>query len=150
MWTSAASNPHECSKSSILSKMVSGRYRSEMLCRHWSDNRAGYCRAPTCQRVPGTLEHLLVSCPALTPIREKLYCMLLEKSVMFPPLHSTIRQLLKSSDEQIVQFILEPLSFPIIAHFAKFHGPNFISHLSYLNRTFAFYIDRKYKSIRCS
>ena len=127
MWTTAASNPHECSKSSILSKMASGRYRTEMLCRHWSDNRAGYCRAPTCHRVPGTLEHLLVACPAISLVREGLYCMMLEKSVMFPPLHSTIREVLESSEEQRVQFILEPLSFPVLNHFAKIHGARFIA-----------------------
>ena len=147
MWTTAASNPHECSKSSILSKMVSGRYRTEMLCRHWSDNRAGYCRAPTCHRVPGTLEHLLVACPAISLVREGLYCMMLEKSVMFPPLHSTIREVLESSEEQRVQFILEPLSFPVLNHFAKIHGARFIAQLSYITRTFAFYIDRNYRQI---
>ena len=147
MWTTAASNPHECSKSSILSKMVSGRYRTDMLCRHWSDNRAGYCRAPTCHSVPGTLEHLLVSCPALSQVRERLYCMMLEKSVMFPPLHSTIREVLECSEEHIVQLILEPLSFPVVNHFAKLHGARFIAQLSYLTRTFAFYIDRHYKQI---
>ena len=60
IWTSAASNPFECSKSTVLAKMVSGRFRTEMLSRHWSANKAGYCRAPSCQKMPGTLEHLLV------------------------------------------------------------------------------------------
>ena len=36
MWTTAASKPFECSKSTILSRMISGRYRTEMLCRHWN------------------------------------------------------------------------------------------------------------------
>ena len=33
MWSMAASNPFEWSKSSVLAKLVSGRYRSDMLCR---------------------------------------------------------------------------------------------------------------------
>ena len=33
IWTSSAGNSFECSKSTVLARMVSGRYRTEMLCR---------------------------------------------------------------------------------------------------------------------
>ena len=90
MWSRAASNPFECSKSSVLAKFVSGRYRTDMLCRHWSKNRNGFCRAPSCTSTPGTIEHILATCPALSTTRERLYQMWLDKSVMFPTLHSTM------------------------------------------------------------
>ena len=112
MWTTAASNPYENSKSTVLARMASGRHRTEALCRHWSTNRNGFCRAPTCHEVYGTLEHQLATCPALKAVREKLYSMWLERSVMFPPMHSTIRNVLKSDASIITQFILEPLYFP--------------------------------------
>lgn len=147
MWTTAASNPFECSKSTILARMASGRYRTEMLCRHWSTNRAGHCRAPSCQQIPGTLEHLLVVCPALDTVRERLYQMWLEKSVMFPTLHSIIREVLKSNENFKVQFIIEPLAFPQLATMSKLHGPKFIEQISYITRTFAFYIHREYQKI---
>ena len=73
--------------------------------------------------------------------------MMLEKSVMFPPLHATVREVLDSSEEQIVKLILEPLSLPVLYHFSKVHGARFIAQLSYLSRTFAFYIDRQYKQV---
>ena len=147
IWSSAASNPFECSKSTVLAKMMSGRFRTEVLCKHWSANKMGYCRAPTCLQTPGTLEHLLVSCPALNSTRERLYDMWLQRSVMFPSLHSTIRGVLDSDVSTITQFILEPLAFPQIALDFKNHGKRFIDQLSYLTRTFAFYIDREYKII---
>ena len=147
MWTSAASNPFECSKSTTLARMVSGRYRSEMLCRHWSSNRAGYCRAPSCNQVPGTLEHLLVTCPALNAVRERLYTMWLERTVMFPALHSTIRDVLGSDENTIAQFILEPLAFPQLSKCFKFYGQRFIDQLSYITRTFSFYIHREYQKV---
>jgi hypothetical protein len=62
--------------------------------------------------MPGTLEHLLVTCPALDTVRERLYTMWLERTVMFPELHSTILEVLKSDENLKVQFILEPLAFP--------------------------------------
>ena len=112
MWTTAATNPYECSKSTVLARMASGRYRSEALCRHWSSNRSGYCRAPTCYQVFGTLEHLLATCPALHAVRERLYSMWLNRSVMFPTLHATIRSVLSSDEQTRAQFVLEPFAFP--------------------------------------
>ena len=147
MWSTAAHNPYECSKSTVLARMASGRFRTEALCRHWSTNKNGYCRAPTCHQVYGTLEHLLVGCPALNCVRERLYYMWLEKSVMFPPLHFQIREILASSEQEKVQFILEPLAFTLLASCSKNHGTRFIQQLSYLTRTFAYYIDKEYKKI---
>ena len=74
--------PYECAKSTVLARMASGRYRTEALCRYWSDNKGAHCRAPTCYQTPGTIEHLLTNCPALDIVRERLFTMWLEKSVM--------------------------------------------------------------------
>ena len=147
MWSTSASNPFECSKSTVLARMLSGRFRTEALCKHWSSNKMGFCRAPTCRETPGTLEHLLVTCPALDNTRERLYHMWLQRTVMFPSLHSTIREILDSDESTKTQFILEPLAFPQIAQDFNNHGQRFIDQLSYLTRTFAFYIDREYKKI---
>ena len=145
MCSMAASNPFECSKSGILAKFASGRYRTDMLCRHWGKNRSGFCQAPSCTTTPGTIEHILVTCPALSNTRERMYQMWLDKSVMFPSLHSTIRQVLASAPEIIVQFVLEPLAFPPILADFKSHGDQFSHQLAYLTRTFAFYMHNQYK-----
>ena len=73
--------------------------------------------------------------------------MWLQRSVMFPCLHSTIRGVLDSDESIKTQFILEPLAFPQIALDYENHGKRFIEQLSYLTRTFAFYMDREYKKI---
>ena len=71
--------------------------------------------------------------------------MWLDKSVMFPNLHSTIREVLASAPNTIVQFVLEPLAFPpILADFTS-HGDQFSHQLAYLKRTFAFYRHNQYK-----
>ena len=93
------------------------------------------------------LEHLLVVCPALETVRERLFSMWLERSVMFPTLHSIIRDVLASNEAAKVQFILEPLAFPQLANCYQLHGQRFIEQLSYLTRTFAFYIHREYQKI---
>ena len=73
--------------------------------------------------------------------------MWLEKSVMYPALHSTIRDVLESDIPTKVQFIMEPLAYPIVAALAKTHGARFIEQLSYLSRTFAFYMHREYQKL---
>ena len=118
-----------------------------MLKRYWSTNRSGSCRAPSCQDTPGTLEHLLTECPALSKTRERLFQMWLERTVMFPTLHATIRSVLDSDTQQIVQFVLEPLAFPPILENFKSHGINFTHQLSFLTRTFAFYMHREYQKV---
>ena len=66
LWLAAGSNSFECTKSLIVGKMVSGRYRSDYLCRHWTPtNKKGFCLADTCYKVIGDLVHLLGICPAL-------------------------------------------------------------------------------------
>merc|ERR1711942_221555 len=77
--------------------------------------------------------------------------MWLKKSVMYPALHATIRNVLESDDETTkVQFILEPLAFPQVAASAQMHGMRFIEQLAYLTRTFAFYMHREYNEIKNS
>ena len=73
--------------------------------------------------------------------------MWLEKSVMFPTLHSTINDVLTCDESTKVQFILEPLYFPEISYLYNCHGQHFIQQLAYLTRTFAFYINKEYKKI---
>ena len=73
--------------------------------------------------------------------------MWLEKSVMFPNLHATIRAVLASTPSTIVQFVLEPLDLPLILADFLSLGENYAQQLSYLTRTFAFYMHRKYQKL---
>ena len=143
IWTSSASNPFECSKSTILARMISGRYRTEALCRHWSDNRNGYCKAPSCYKVNGDLEHLLTACPSLEPVRARLHQMWRDRTVHHPSLRQVVEQVLSSPASVQVQFILEPMAFPYIVSLFQLYGHPIIQHVFYLTRTFAFYIHRE-------
>ena len=148
IWTTSASNPFECAKSTVLARMASGRYRTEALCRHWtSSNRQGFCTAPTCSQVLGDLEHLLIVCPALDNVRSRLQQMWLEKSVQFPQLHSFLRLIFDQTPSVQTQFIIEPMAFPSIVSLLQFHGQPLMNQLMYLTRTYAFYIHREKKRI---
>ena len=144
MWTTTASRPFESAKSTIWARMLSGRYRTEMFCRHFSSNKEGFCAAPCCTRVPGSLEHLLATCPALAATREKLFTIILSETVMFPTLHSCLKDIFSADESTITSFFLEPLTFPDIMHDATTIGYQFIQTISYISRTFLFYIHREY------
>ena len=112
MWISSAGNAYENVKSIVWAKMASGRYRTEMLCRFWSTNRSGVCLAETCQNVPGTLEHLLIECPALEHTRHRLRSLWCLRTSNCPPLHRLILEILGSSPEHQVKFILDSTALP--------------------------------------
>ena len=54
IWTSSAGNSFECCKSTILARMISGRYRTEMMSQFWTAKNSGSLRARFAK----------VSCPA--------------------------------------------------------------------------------------
>ena len=70
LWVSAKS-PYEVRKAVIVALMLSGRYRTDYLTRHWSkSNPSGHCLLPGCVGDQhGTLEHILLHCPALSEAR---------------------------------------------------------------------------------
>ena len=69
LWTTAKS-PFEVRKAVITARMLSGRYRTDRLMRHWSrSNPEGFCRLPGCHGKDGTLLHILLHCPALAETR---------------------------------------------------------------------------------
>ena len=109
MWVSSAGNAYETVKSIVWAKMVSGRYGTKILCRFWSTNRSGVCLAETCQNVPGTLEHLLIECPAELKKVGSTGRMLLEHQMLFPGTHDTrthIKDVLSMALYYFKQFFL--------------------------------------------
>ena len=72
---SMAESPYEVSKATTVANMLSGRYVTDHRARHWSNqNPEGICQL--CQvfglsSTPGTLEHQLLSCPALAEVRSQ-------------------------------------------------------------------------------
>ena len=143
MWTSTAGNSYECSKSTILARMVSGRYRTEMMTRFWSDNRNGFCLAETCSKAQGDLEHLLVNCPALEHVRHRLHGLWCLKTMNFPPLHRLILKKLGSSPTSLVKFILDSTSCPELIHLVQEFGQQVLDTVLYLTRTWAFCLHRQ-------
>ena len=143
LWLAAGSNSFESAKSLIIGKMISGRYRSDYLCRHWTpSNRNGFCLAQTCPGIVGDLVHMLTLCPSLQPTRTRLVSFWQEKTAGTPILHNIISKIIHSPPDVQVQFILDPCSSPQVLVVWGLLTQEHLLHLLYLVRTFAYYMHR--------
>ena len=143
LWEAAGSSPHEINKTIILARMMSGRYFTEKLCRFWSENRQGYCMAPTCHEVIGDLEHLLLHCPALHVTRINLQQMWLVRSQVLPPLHDVVKCVLAAPEPVRMSFILDCAAMPPIITLYQTHGMEVLRLVLHMTRTFAYGIHRR-------
>ena len=117
IWTSCGSNPFECHKAVITARMLSGRYQTDRLQRHWTENRDGFCRLPACStsRSFGTLEHLLLLCPSLASTRQHLLNLFTQVSFQ----HSAIATILHSAfhnqePSEFMQLLLDCTTIPSV------------------------------------
>ena len=70
--TSCGSNPFETNKSVVQCRLLSGRFRSDWLARHWSkENKDGHCAL--CGADRGDILHMLNSCSSLSDKRTELF-----------------------------------------------------------------------------
>ena len=95
-------------------KPISGRYRTEYLCRHWSRNREGYCLSPSCQeeQIPETIEHILVDCGGYAQLRNE--STFLWHRTSHPIVQSLATEALGSSRNDLIQFFLDCSVLPQI------------------------------------
>ena len=141
----AGYNRYELAKLNIQLKMFLGRYRTEKLGRHWSDNRHGYCvLGPQCSNTQDTIAHILVSCPVLECKRETLRNSWLEREAE-GPLSLLVREICTWVTEDQTAFLLDPLSNPLIISLSQQLGGQIIDKICYLTRTYCFSIHRQRK-----
>ena len=143
LWTAAGSNPQEINKSVILARMMSGRYRTERLCRFWSENKNGYCLLDSCHQVLGDLEHLLLHCPGLQGTRNNLEKMWFEKTAVLPPMQAYVVQVLASPEDLRMNFILDCTAVPEIITLYQTYGIAVLDLALYLTRTYVYVLHRK-------
>ena len=139
IWTSTGS-PFEVGKAVIVAQMLSGRYRTDRLTRHWTQsNPDGLCRLPGCLDQEGNLEHILLHCTALSEARSRVVSLisafLVSRQELFPVIfHYTIKE-----EGLLSQFLLDPTCLPLVISTNKTY-PETIKHCLYLARTWCFTI----------
>ena len=130
-----ANSPYEVSKAVVTARMLSGRYRTDRLTRHWTQtNPEGLCRLPGCNDQEGTLSHILLSCPALSQSRSNMIRLWSSFMVSRPLLLPIIYRYTIEEPECMVQLILDPTCLPLVVSCKK-SAPEVLQHCLYLGRT---------------
>ena len=143
LWLLAGSNSYEVSKSLVVARMISGRYKSDFLSRHWTpSNRQGFCLEESCDSVRGDIAHMLITCPGLSTTRERLRRFLVDRSSHCPPLLTIMTDTMRTSPEIQTQFFLDPCHLPPVTALCCLMGPDILGHIHYLTRTFVYYMHR--------
>ena len=141
IWTAAGSNPYEVEKACVQAKMLSGRYRTCWLTRHWSGDSSGMCSLPTCRLdpSPGTLSHMLIECEDLIPARMRVFSLWGTFLQDKPSLSPIIRKFAIDSDTSLyLQFLLDCSVLPEILSETQKNGSGVLDSLLYLTRTLCF------------
>ena len=93
--------------------MLSGRYRTCWLRRHWSGDSSGNCCIPGCGGVPGALQHLVTGeCPALFSVLSR--CLALWTSVLAENemLRPVVHKYCLGPPEYFLSFLVDPTTLP--------------------------------------
>ena len=146
LWTTASYNPYETSKAIVQARMLSGRYRTESLCRFWSSNPEGVCLLPLCRTSCSTedLTHILITCQSLSESRMKLYRMFADFACRNPPIFEIVNNFLTSQNTTYqTQFLLDCSILPEVIRLRQAYGSDVIEGLFYLSRTWCFSLHRK-------
>ena len=147
LWSTAGS-PFEVSKAVVSARMLSGRYRTDYLSRHWSrTNPEGLCRLPGCEGSEGSLEHILLHCPALAEARSRMIThwssFLVSRPWLFPVIaHHTL------GDVSLhLQFLIDASTLPLVISSNR-SNPEILPSCLYLTRTWNFAIHLTREKIR--
>ena len=140
IYVTAGSNPYEVAKAIVQVRMLSGRYRTENLARHWSSNKEGYCSGAQCPQICETLEHILLWCPSYSSTRKKLVTLWL--STPSPCVTSLVTSILSGPSHSLMQFLLDASSHPLVIRLAQDLGSEVLRVIFHLTRTWCYAVHR--------
>ena len=122
LWWTCYSSPSAVRSATVMGKMLSGRYRSCWLRRHWTQE-SGACRLPGCGQVPGDVAHLLSGeCPALQPHLATTLLHLFAMLAPHPHLLHPVKAALHGDREAVTMFFLDPSTDPSVIQLVQLYG----------------------------
>ena len=145
LWTFCRGLQYEVRRATVQTRMVSGRYRTCWLRRHWTAGESGACRVPGCTgNTPGTLLHLATGqCPGLTiSVRAALHHW--RDFVSSNPLLLPILQEYAAGDPEVfLSFLLDPITQSPVIALARHAGSEVIDQLCHLTRTWLYQLHKE-------
>ena len=116
--------------------MLSGRYCSNYLCRHWSShNKSGYCDSAFCDKYLETIEHIIGQCNQYQDVRSMMWQKWIDSSAFCPPLQEYVQSVMVATPTEQTQLVLDPTADPVIISLVQIYGHALKQHVLYLSRT---------------
>ena len=143
LWVTCGSSPTAVRAATIQARMLSGRYRTDWLRRHWT-GESGACRLPACTSNQGDLPHLLTgACPALAPSLTKTLQYWDRSLSPLPHLLPPVQTALQASPHAFTQFLLDPSTDPKVISLVQLHGRGILDVYFRLVRSWIWTAHRK-------
>ena len=128
LWWTCQSSSSAVRAATVMAKMLSGRYRSCWLRRHWT-HESGACRLPGCGITPGDVAHLLSGeCPALQPHLATTLHHLFDMLTPHPHLLHPVLAALHGDSETVTKFFLDPSTDPYVIQLVQQYGQEPVLH----------------------
>ena len=145
IYSTAGASPYEVTKACIQGVFLSGRYRTELLCRHWSSNTEGYCQLPLCSGMGFVedIDHIFIHCNSLSLTRERLSMFTQKYAMNVPSLSSCILKLTTPNHPQYTQFLIDCSTIPEVICLAQQLGEYVYDHFFKISRTWCYSLHRE-------
>ena len=145
IWTSCYNLPYETKKATVQARMLSGRYRTCWLRRHWAEEDTGMCRVPGCTGdLPGTLLHMATGqCPGLAAITAVAAAHWTSFLKVHPLLLPLIQVTINNSPEVFLSFLLDPSTQAPVIALAQEYGHDVVDQLCFMSRTWLYALHRE-------
>ena len=145
LWTSAGNKSYEVAKARIQLLFLCSQYPCAKLTRHWSsDNSLGLCSFPSCREnnIVESPEHVLLHCPAYILTRQRMFsmCFKLPNKVSLTLIANI---LYKSSNQKLMQLLLDCSVIPEVIASSQSHGEQVLSDLFYFSRMWCFSVHQE-------
>ena len=152
LWTSAGHSPAKIFKATVQALMLSGRYPTEALIKHWSPNKTGICQLSSSCSVQEDISHILTGCIALDDVRINLrrftevYIFKLRQdsdSDLTGKICNLLTILCNPSYPTFCQFLLDCASLPEVISLTQELGKVALYHLHEVARTWIYVLHRE-------
>ena len=143
LWTSCGSNSYEICKAIIQARMLSGRYRTDQLIRHFSSENNGSCSLCKNGDITGSIEHLLVHCPVLTDVRMSITENLETNKNMSVTTKTLINFYLQDTEFNKIQLLLDPSVLPQVILKNQTEGPHIYKEIFTFSRSWCYSIHKR-------
>ena len=135
-------NSYEVSKAIIQAKMLSGRYRTEKLQRHFYSSNTGLCEI--CPDKPiGSLEHILIQCSVLEDIRSSHFRSLENNENFSETSKFIISSAFNTSVELTMRLLLDCSTLPDVIIAVQACGDSILQEIFRFSRNWCFSIHKR-------